>query len=505
MAKQDRILLPFSLLIMLSLVAGYQYSRTTVTLAIDGASRLERTHRLTVAGLFDEIGFAPTPFDIVTPPITTTLRSGDVITVQRARQVRLVADGRAISWLTHARTVSQALSEAGVLLHERDSVYVNDRLTDSNALLSGQALPGGASHAAFSTMQPVAAAPETSPVALDAPQAAPLVSITIRRAVAVTINDDGAAVNVMTAASTVGEALWREGVYVYAADIVTPPLDTRIAAGAVVSIQRARMATITADGRTFGTRTQAGTVAAMLIEEGIVPQGKDYSTPALQSPVSAGMTVQLTRVREDNITESEGVPFKTVMQPDGNLELDQQRIVTHGKQGVLKRTIRIVYENNKEVQRVVDREWVSEEPTTQVIAYGTKVVVRTTMTADGPIEYWRAFRVWATFYTPLLSGTPLDAPYFGITFTGRRATKGIIAVDPKTIRLHTPMYVPGYGFGAAEDTGNMVVGKVIDLCYDDDDSHPERWSWARWTTVYLLTPVPADIPYVLPDYPREPS
>ena len=49
------------------------------------------------------------------------------------------------------------------------------------------------------------------------------------------------------------------------------------------------------------------------------------------------------------------------------------------------------------------------------------------------------------------------------------------------------------------------IGKVIDLCYDDDDSHPERWSWARWTTVYLLTPVPADIPYVLPSYPREPG
>jgi 3D (Asp-Asp-Asp) domain-containing protein len=270
-----------------------------------------------------------------------------------------------------------------------------------------------------------------------------------------------------------------------------------------IYIQRAKPAVITADGRTFSTRTQAATVAALLADEGVAPQGKDYSTPALQTAVTPGLVVELTRVREEFVTEAEGIAFTTVSQPDGNLELDQQRIVTPGKQGMRKRSIRIVYENGKEMQRVIDREWVDEQPTTQVIAYGTKIVIRTLSTPDGPIEYWRQMRVWATFYTPLLSGTALDAPWFGITFTGKRATKGIIAVDPRAINLHTGMYVPGYGFGAAEDTGNLVTGLVIDLCYDDDDSYPERWQWARWTTIYLLTPAPANIPWVLPDYPKE--
>lgn len=501
MSKEDRILVPLTVIVAVALAAGYLLTRTTVTVTVDGVSRVVWTHHATVAGVLDAIDFAPATLDIVSPSLTTTLRTGDIISVQRARQVRLSVDGKVTSWLTHARTVAEALSEAGVRLHERDAVFVNDRAADSGASLAGHAATG-ASQASLATMQPAAAG--AAPVAqADAADVLPHVSIAVRRAVAITINDNGANVSVMTAAANVGEALWREGVYIYAADIVTPSLDARISTGAVVQIQRARPATITADGRTFSTRTQASTVAAMLIDEGIVPQGKDFSTPALQSPVTAGMAVRLTRVREDTITESEGIPFTTVMQADGNLDLDQQRIVTHGKQGVRKRTIRVVYENDKEVQRVMDREWVAEEPTTQVIAFGTHVVIRTAATADGPIEYWREIRMWATFYTPLLSGTPVDAPYFGLTRTGRRATKGIIAVDPGTIRLHTGMYVPGYGFGAAEDTGNMVVGKVIDLCYDDDDSHPERWSWARWTTVYLLTPVPDDIPYVLPDYPRE--
>jgi uncharacterized protein YabE (DUF348 family) len=334
-------------------------------------------------------------------------------------------------------------------------------------------------------------------------QPPPAMTIVVRRAVPISIVQDGAASTVMTAAGSIGEALFAEGIYIYASDIVTPALNAAVASGAQISIQRAVPVTVVADGRTISTRTQAKTITDLLMSEGIPAQGKDFTNPGLQTAVSAGLVVKLTRVREATITESEGIAFTTVHQPNPNIDLDQQQIVTHGKAGVRKRTVRVVYEDGKEVQRVVDREWVDEPPVTQVIAYGTRVVIRTAMMPDGPIEYWREIRTWATFYTPIHSGTPLDAPWFGITFTGKRATKGVIAVDPRAIPLHTNIYVPGYGFGAAEDTGNLVQGMVIDLCYDDDDSHPERWQWARWTTTYLLTPVPANIPYVLPDYPKE--
>ena len=56
------------------------------------------------------------------------------------------------------------------------------------------------------------------------------------------------------------------------------------------------------------------------------------------------------------------------------------------------------------------------------------------------------------------------------------------------------MYVPGYGFAEAADTGSGVKGRWIDLGYEDDN-------WVTWSgnvTVYFLTPVPSSIVYVFP-------
>ena len=54
----------------------------------------------------------------------------------------------------------------------------------------------------------------------------------------------------------------------------------------------------------------------------------------------------------------------------------------------------------------------------------------------------------------------------GITATGLRARKGIVAVDPKVIRLGTKLYIDGYGIAIAADTGGWIKGNRIDLCFD---------------------------------------
>lgn len=64
----------------------------------------------------------------------------------------------------------------------------------------------------------------------------------------------------------------------------------------------------------------------------------------------------------------------------------------------------------------------------------------------------RALRVMATAYA-----------LTGRTATGTRTTHGSIAVDPHLIPLGTKMFVPGYGWGKAEDTGGAIRGAVIDL------------------------------------------
>lgn len=51
----------------------------------------------------------------------------------------------------------------------------------------------------------------------------------------------------------------------------------------------------------------------------------------------------------------------------------------------------------------------------------------------------------------------------GRTAGGTRTAPGTIAVDPRLIPLGTHLYVPGYGWGTALDTGGAIKGNVIDL------------------------------------------
>ncbi len=72
------------------------------------------------------------------------------------------------------------------------------------------------------------------------------------------------------------------------------------------------------------------------------------------------------------------------------------------------------------------------------------------------------------------------------TATGTWPKVGTIAVDPKVIPYGTKIYVPGYGFGVAEDTG-AFRGKrnQIDL-FMDSEKECRSWGRKRNVTIYLL-------------------
>ncbi len=62
------------------------------------------------------------------------------------------------------------------------------------------------------------------------------------------------------------------------------------------------------------------------------------------------------------------------------------------------------------------------------------------------------------------------------TASGTYPKRGTIAVDPKVIPMGTLMYVEGYGFGRAEDTGGAIKGNKIDVYMN---SNREAYQWGR--------------------------
>jgi len=90
---------------------------------------------------------------------------------------------------------------------------------------------------------------------------------------------------------------------------------------------------------------------------------------------------------------------------------------------------------------------------------------------DGEPQCTRTMSVWATWYTAASAGG------VGTTATGTTVRKGTVAVDPSVIPLGTRMYIPGYGYGVAEDTGGAVIGNIIDLGYGPNDVMDWRSGW----------------------------
>ena len=68
---------------------------------------------------------------------------------------------------------------------------------------------------------------------------------------------------------------------------------------------------------------------------------------------------------------------------------------------------------------------------------------------------------------------------------GTAARTGEIAVDPSVIPLGTNVYVEGYGFARAEDTGGNIKGNTIDV-YKNSESACLSWG-VRNVTIYILS------------------
>jgi uncharacterized protein YabE (DUF348 family) len=477
------------------LALGLSRSGVPLTVDVDGQRHQVHTHAATVGEALRHAGIDLYDQDLVRPSLTTAVEPGLAVWVQRATPAMIRADGHTHQLRTQATTVGQLLAQAGVGVGPGDEIWLGEARVWLDSPLAATATADRQISARGSSRgggrEDLAAAAAAPPLLL------------IRRAASLTLDDGGQVTTLHTTAATVAQVLEEHGIHLYLGDAVSPSLQSPVEPNLAISIQRSVPVQIQVDGRTLHTRTRAEIVASVLGQEGIALVGKDRVEPSLWDPVRAGMTVRVTRVREELLVEFEAIPFATVWIADSELEIDRQRLAQEGQVGLNKRRYRVVYEDGLEVERYLEDSWAEQPPITKTLAYGTKIVIRTLETPDGPIEYWRKIRVYTTSYKPSSAGKPKDDPRYGYTRLGQKLRKGLVAVDPTVIPLKTWIYVPGYGLAKANDTGGGVKGKFVDLGYEDHN----YVSWHWWTDIYILTPVPpaSQIRWILPDWPKYPD
>ncbi len=313
---------------------------------------------------------------------------------------------------------------------------------------------------------------------------------------------DGLTVETRTNSSIVSSVLDEIGMPLRAEDLVAPGPFARLVHGQTIVVRRAKPVVVTANRHVRQLYTHAKTVIEAFEHAGVQLTEADRIEPDPETPVTTGLAITVTRLAQRTVVENTTVARETEIRPDPDLPIDQLRF-TPGSDGVEHREITIFYEDGVEQRRNLVRTWMDPPVRNAEQRYGTKITLGSVETEAGSEVYWRKMNVFTTGYNASHGDKELDDPYYGITFTGMRAGRGVVATDPSVIPLYTRLYIPGYGVAIAGDIGGGVKGRWVDLGFEEYESIYEVWG-SGWIEVYLLgeAPTPDQIRFILPDYPN---
>jgi len=294
----------------------------------------------------------------------------------------------------------------------------------------------------------------------------------------VVINDDGEIFTCKTMKSTFKEVLEQNNIVVNTYDYVSAPLETTLQRKRPneIYIKRAVPVYITADGQKTKIMTCGNTVAEALEDSPFRLEGIDRLEGAeLTDSVSADMELKLVRVRKSIVKETQSIPYTVQRRANKKLDEGLEKVIRTGQDGLTERQYEVVEEDGKEVFRQLLSETILTEPINMVLEFGTALSYKTSR--GEKFRYSKVLDMKATAYTASLkdTGKAPGHPLFGVTATGIKAKKGVIAVDPKVIPLYTRVYVEiagkteDYGYAIAADVGGAIKGNKIDLYYDSQD------------------------------------
>lgn len=283
--------------------------------------------------------------------------------------------------------------------------------------------------------------------------------------------DRGETRTLATIALTVNGALKLAGVELAEEDQVLPGLHRPVREGMTIKIVRAEEVELEVDGRKWTVKTCLPDAYELLVAEGIQLEKLDQIDLGYRP--EGTKWIKVTRITEEVVEERVEIPYDTFEQPDNKLNKGQRRVVVPGQNGVILKKIKVVKADGVEINREVISSRVLAEPKTGVVAYGIgNNMTVAARTIQGNVK--QVMTMEATAYTH--TGNP--------TATGIYPYVGVVAVDPKVIPLGSKLYVEGYGYCEAQDTGGAIKGDRIDIFLD---TRAECFEWGRRVVqVYLL-------------------
>jgi 3D (Asp-Asp-Asp) domain-containing protein len=171
-------------------------------------------------------------------------------------------------------------------------------------------------------------------------------------------------------------------------------------------------------------------------------------SPADPGPESGNGMTSRTQVEEKEI------PFDTQYIESDTLLPGMSQIQEEGDNGILRQVVKTFEVGGQPIDQQVQSSYELKRPKKRVVIRNSKPVVGENFEL-AKLKISQTLQVEATAYT-----------YTGNqTATGIAAREGLIAVDPKVIAMGSKVYVEGYGYALAADTGGDIRGNRIDVFF----------------------------------------
>lgn len=298
----------------------------------------------------------------------------------------------------------------------------------------------------------------------------------------ITLTVDGHEEKIITHRSTVNSVLLSEKISLNPKDKIWPAINSKIYNKDTIKIKRAVNVNVSADGKKISILSSEENVKSLLKAEGILLGSLDRVEPGIETKLSKDMNINIIRVAVKTLTQNVSIDFKTIIKSNGSMANNKQATIQNGVKGQKQILTNVTYENGKEVSKKTLSEKIIKKSIDKIIVQGTYPVVPLSRGGD-MMAYSRIIKVKATAYSAVHG--------IGKTYTssGRKAVRNsdsysTIAVDPNVIPIGTKLFVEGYGFAVAADTGTAIKGNAIDVFFD---TRRESSKWAvKYVNVYVL-------------------
>jgi uncharacterized protein YabE (DUF348 family)/3D (Asp-Asp-Asp) domain-containing protein len=312
----------------------------------------------------------------------------------------------------------------------------------------------------------------------------------------VTINDGGLKVSAVTMDQTVGSLLDEFGIEMGDQDSINVDKSAAVSDDMEIMIHRAMPVKVSTMDGSKEVQMVAGTVQEALQKAGVAVDKNDEVYPSLDTYVEPDMEIQVVKVETKYETEKEKIGFKELSRKNKNLKKGREVTVQKGKQGIREIKYLLTYKNGVMTDREEVKSTVTQKAVDEIVEIGTRTAILMERTPRTSQIYSKTLydHKKALKPAPEIIEKVVYADYVtAYTHTGHRTATGTyprigtVAVDPKKIPYGTKLYIPGYGYGRAEDTGAFRGKSFLQLdLFMDSTNDCLNWGRKRELKIYIL-------------------